>query len=114
MYSVALNIILFIIRMSTFIISTILLFNLIADARGVKQENRVNGLWATRIAMIAIIGALVIENGIYAVGYVHSGFESIVLNAWLTNARLFIITARGLVLFGVIKLFILFHHRELK
>lgn len=114
MSSVILNIILFIIRIGTFAISGILLFNLISDAREVSQENRVNGLWGTRIALISIVAAIFIENLIYAIGYVHSGFDSPTLNEWLTNARPIVIVARALVFYGVLKLFILFRKEHKK
>jgi hypothetical protein len=110
-YSNGLNFILFLIRMATLGIATILLFNLLSDWRKRSQEEK-NGLRAARLALIWIIGALALENLVYAIGYIHTGFESVKLNLWLTNARIIIIFSRGAVLYGVFKLYQLFNHKK--
>jgi hypothetical protein len=106
-----LNITLFVIRAATFAFALILLLNLMADWRQRSQEEK-NGLRATRLAMIVIIGALVLENFLYSLAYLHAGFDSVKLNQWLTDARLLLFVARFAILYGVIRLYLLFNHRE--
>ena len=110
-YDTILNIFLFAARIITFLISTILLFNLISDIRNLAQEQKVNGVWETRMAMIALIGAIWLENAIYAVGYIHANFGTLQLNVWLTEAKLLLIIARSGVAYGVFRLFKLFFHK---
>lgn len=110
-YSNVLNVILFAIRAATFAFALILLFNLLSDWRKRSQEEK-NGLRATRLAMITIIFAIALENAIYSTGYIHAGFESKILNEWLTNARFFLMVARLGILYGVVKLYLLFNNHH--
>lgn len=115
MYSVILNIIIFVIRAATLIVSAILFGNLVSEAREVKQEDRVNGLWATRIALLTVVGSVVLENLVYTIGYLHSlDFQSISINQWLSDARPFVILARAGTFYGIFKLFALFRKEHKK
>ena len=108
MYDTILNVLLFVARVGALIFTAILTFNLLADWRNIVQADKKNGLWATRIAISFIIGALMIENFVYSLAYLHGGFTTDGLNMWLNSAKLVVIVARWLILYGVIRLFILF------
>lgn len=103
-----LNVIIFATRMIGLLFSFLLTFNLIADARNTIQEERKNGLWATRMAILAIIGALFLENVLYGLSYLHGSFTTVGLNEWLVEVKPLLILTRILVTYGIIKLFLLF------
>jgi hypothetical protein len=107
-YDTILNTILFAARIITFGLASVLLFNLIADIRNLAQEQKVNGVWATRLTMIVLIGALWLENAIYSIGYIHGNFGTIGLNVWLSQAKLLLIMARLGVAYGVFAIYKLF------
>lgn len=108
MLDIFLNILLFIARIGALIFTTILTFNLLADWRNVVQAEQKNGLWATRIAIAFIVGALMVENFIYAISYLHGNFTTLGLNSFLQSAKVFVIIARWFILYGIFRLFILF------
>jgi hypothetical protein len=106
-YDLFLNLLLFTARVGTLALTLVLSFNLIADWR-TNVQKETNGLRATRIALISIILALLIENTLYGIGYIHAGFNTAKLNAWITQAKPILIVARYLIFYGVLRLFLLF------
>jgi len=102
------NIILSITRILTLFLSAVILFNLSADWRNAFQEERRNGVWQTRITLVVLMLALVIENLVYTLGYLHGRFNTDGLNAWLAAAKPFVVVARILILVAVITIYRLF------
>lgn len=111
MFDTILNIILFSVRISTFILTLILTLNLWGDWRA-KAQQESDGLEETRISMLIMMAALLLENLVYFLGYVHGSFTTSGLNRWLTQAKPLVIVARIGVLYAVIRLFILFYKRK--
>jgi hypothetical protein len=101
------NIILFIIRITTFGFAVVLSFNLLSDWRN-QYMKETNGLRATRIAIMLLVLAFLIENGVYALAYPHGGFTTPGLNQWLSTVKPVVILSRLIVMFAFYKLFRLF------
>jgi hypothetical protein len=107
-YQLFTNILLFSARSITAVVSFILLFNLLADWRNVKQKNEENGLRTTRIALLILVGSVLLENIIYGLAYIHGGFQTIELQAWLGGTKPVLILVRFGVAYGVFRLYLLF------
>lgn len=106
-YDSVLNFFLFLSRVATLFLTLVLFANLWSDWRERHTKNE-NGLGKTRVAIMILVLSLLAENTLYGIGYIHSGFDTAVLNQWLTLVKPLLILARWGVFYGVLKLFTLF------
>jgi len=107
------NILLFAGRGGVTIICFVLTLNLIADMRHVILSKR-NGLWHTRLALVVLLVSLFLDNGLYSIGHIHSGFQTIPFAHWIEQVLPLFVVAKMATFYGILMLYKLFRTNNKK
>ena len=108
-----LAIVMFAVRMGTLIITAVLSINLIASWWANAQKET-NGLRASRITMIVLVLSLFFENFLYSLSYVHSRMDFVMAQHWISQSFFWLVIARIILFYAVIRLLLLFHDTKKK